>query len=67
MRLPYAFDSVAYKRDTDIMTESQQYKLCLGLLDLGYKVFVADNIIEHQCDSRINWSVPSEEVIWIKL
>jgi nucleotide sugar dehydrogenase len=67
MGLPYAFDSVAYKRGTDILTESQQYKLCLGLLDLGYKVYVVDNVLEHQCDSRINWSVPEEKVIWIEL
>ena len=67
MGLPYAFSSVAYKRGTDIMTESQQYKLCLGLLELGYKVYVVDNIVEHQCDSRITWSVPQEEVIWIDL
>jgi UDPglucose 6-dehydrogenase len=67
MGLPYAFDSVAYKRGTDILTESQQYKLCLGLLDLGFKVYVVDNVVEHQCDSRINWSVPEEKVIWIDL
>ena len=67
MGLPYAFDSVAYKRGTDIMTESQQYKLCLDLLNLGYKVYVVDNIVEHQCDSRIDWSVPQEEVIWVDL
>jgi nucleotide sugar dehydrogenase len=65
--LPYAFDSIAYKRETDILTESQQYRLCLGLLDRGYKVYVVDNIVEHQCDSRINWSRPEEEVIWIEL
>ena len=67
MGLPYAFDSIAYKRGTDILTESQQYKLCLGLLDLGCKVYVVDNVVEHQCDSRINWSVPEEKVIWIDL
>lgn len=65
--LPFAFDSVAYKRGTDIITESQQYKLCLSLLDRGYKVYVVDNIVEHQCDSRIEWSVPEEDVIWIEL
>ncbi len=67
MGLPYAIGSIAYKRETDILTESQQYKLCLGLLDLGYKVYVVDNIVEHQCDSRINWSLPKEKVIWIDL
>jgi UDP-glucose 6-dehydrogenase len=67
MGLPYAIGSIAYKRETDILTESQQYKLCLGLLDLGYKVYVVDNIVEHQCDSRINWGSPKEEVIWIDL
>ena len=37
--LPFCFDYIAYKPETDILTESQQYKLCLDLLDLGYKVW----------------------------
>ena len=30
-KLPFVFDSVAYKPGTDILTESQQYRLCLDL------------------------------------
>ena len=35
-KLPYFFESVAYKEGTDILTESQQYRLCLDLLDEGF-------------------------------
>jgi len=65
--LPYAFKSVAYKEGTDIITESQQYKLCLGLIEAGHKVYVVDDIVKHQCDSRIIWGQPEEDVCWIKL
>ena len=40
MIFPFCFDYIAYKPGTDILTESQQYQLCLELLDLGYKVYV---------------------------
>ncbi len=43
---PFYFDSIAYKKGTDILTESQQYRLCLDLLDKGYKVYIRN-------DSRI--------------
>ena len=66
-KLPFAFPSVSYKNGTDIITESQQYKLCLALLDLGYKVYVIDDIVKDQCDSRIVWENPSEQVYWINL
>jgi nucleotide sugar dehydrogenase len=65
MGCPFAFESVAYKKGTDIITESQQYRLCLGLLDLGYDVYVVDDVVKHQCDSRIKWGSPEEKVIWI--
>lgn len=65
--LPFAFHYVAYKKDTDIVQESQQYRLCLELLNLGYKVYVVDNIVEPQCDDRIIWGIPNEEVFWIDL
>jgi UDPglucose 6-dehydrogenase len=46
---PFYFDSIAYKSGTDILTESQQYRLCKDLLDRGYKVYVrSDNRIVPQ-------------------
>jgi UDPglucose 6-dehydrogenase len=42
-KLPFHFDYISYKKGTDILTESQQYKLCLDLLDSGYEVYVSDN------------------------
>lgn len=65
--LPFAFHYVAYKEGTDIVQESQQYRLCLDLLNLGYKVYVVDDIVETQCDSRIVWGIPQEEVFWVDL
>ena len=43
--IPFCFDYISYKKGTDILTESQQYRLCLDLLDNGYKVYV----IEQKC------------------
>ena len=37
---PFYFDSITYKKGTDILTESQQYRLCLDLLDKGYIVYI---------------------------
>ena len=42
-KVPFHFDHIAYKKGTDIITESQQYKLCTMLLDAGYKVYITDN------------------------
>jgi nucleotide sugar dehydrogenase len=41
--LPFYFDYISYKKGTDIITESQQYRLCLDLLDSGHIVYVSDN------------------------
>jgi len=41
--LPFYFDYVSYKKGTDIITESQQYRLCIDLLDDGYEVYINDN------------------------
>jgi nucleotide sugar dehydrogenase len=41
--LPFYFDYVSYKKGTDILTESQQFRLCFTLLESGYKVYVSDN------------------------
>ena len=65
--LPFCFDYIAYKPETDILTESQQYKLCLDLLDLGYKVYVLDDLLKGKCDARIVFEEPEEEVYRINL
>jgi UDPglucose 6-dehydrogenase len=39
-KFPFYFDYITYKKGTDIFTESQQYRLCLDLLDEGYKVYI---------------------------
>jgi len=54
---PFYFDSITYKKGTDILTESQQYRLCLDLLDRGYTVYVhndkkvTDQIYEYMTTS----------------
>ena len=40
---PFWFQSIAYKEGTDILAESQQYRLCIDLLDAGYKVYVYES------------------------
>ena len=65
--LPFCFHYISYKEGTDILTESQQYRLCLDLLDQGYKVYVVEDYVESQCDDRIIFGVPCEEVFWIDL
>lgn len=65
--LPFCFHYITYKEGTDILTESQQYRLCLDLLEKGYKVYVIEDSIASQCDERIVFGVPCEEVFWIEL
>jgi len=40
--VPFYFDYVSYKKGSDILTESQQYRLCKDLLSEGYVVYVND-------------------------
>jgi len=40
---PYYFDSITYKKGTDILTESQQFRLCLDLLDRGHSVYILND------------------------
>jgi len=40
---PFYFDSITYKKGTDILTESQQYRLCLDLLDRGHIVYIRND------------------------
>jgi len=65
--LPFCFNYIAYKPGTDILTESQQYQLCLELLDLGYKVYVLDDLLKDKCDVRILFEAPDEKVYRIDL
>ena len=42
-RKPFYFEYISYKKGTDIITESQQYRLCLDLLDRGFKVYIQND------------------------
>jgi nucleotide sugar dehydrogenase len=42
-KLPFYFPYLAYKPATDIMEESQQFKLCIDLLDMGYTVYAEED------------------------
>jgi UDPglucose 6-dehydrogenase len=73
---PFWFQYISYKDGTDILTESQQYRLCIDLLDAGYKVYVNDNraILDQVEDylkstygDRIEFGIPCEEVFTIEL
>jgi UDPglucose 6-dehydrogenase len=37
---PFYFDYITYKQGTDILTESQQYRLCIDLLNSGCSVYI---------------------------
>lgn len=50
---PFYFDYITYKKGTDILTESQQYRLCLDLLDRGYTVYIRN-------DSRVTPQICEE-------
>jgi nucleotide sugar dehydrogenase len=74
--LPFWFQSIAYKEGTDILTESQQYRLCIDLLDTGYKVYVhegpaildqVEDYLKSTYGDRIGFGIPAEEVFEIEL
>ena len=65
--LPFAFKYLTYKPGIDILTERQQYRLCVDLLNEGYHVYCMDDAIIHLCDDRIVFEEPTEEVYWINL
>jgi nucleotide sugar dehydrogenase len=74
--LPFSFHYITYKEGTDILTESQQYRLCYDLLQAGYKVYVVEyDLIIDQVESRLKsefgdrivFGTPNEEVFWIEL
>ena len=73
--LPFYFDYVSYKQGTDILTESQQYKLCIDLLDDGYTVYIDDNDaimdmitkdLSEKYPDTVKFGEPEEEVFTIK-
>jgi UDPglucose 6-dehydrogenase len=74
--LPFWFQSIAYKPGTDILSESQQYRLCIDLLESGYSVYIyespaiLDQVQDYlkitYCD-RIRFGIPNEEVFCIEL
>ena len=73
--LPFYFNYVSYKRGTDILTESQQYRLCVDLLDDGYTVYIndIDAIMDRISDDlsdkypdTVKFGEPEEEVFTIK-
>jgi UDPglucose 6-dehydrogenase len=54
-KLPFYFSYVSYKKGTDILTESQQYRLCQDLLEAGFVVYVDDiDYINSQVKSQLN-------------
>ena len=74
--LPYCFDYVAYKEGTDILEESQQYRLCIDLLDNGKEVYINDgyavvskikNELYEKYYDRVKFEEPTEEVYKIEL
>ena len=54
--LPFCFDYISYKKGTDNITESQQYRLCLDLLENGYEVVVIENecVVKQVADELID-------------
>jgi len=76
MNLPFAFHYITYKEGTDILTESQQFRLCCDLIEENYKVYVIEydmidqNIIDNlrkRYDDKLIFGIPNEEVFWIEL
>ena len=41
--IPFYFDHISYKKGTDIITESQQLRLCIDLLGEGCRVYIHDD------------------------
>jgi len=73
--LPFYFDYVSYKKGTDILTESQQYRLCIDLLDDGYTVYINDidaimyyisSDLSAEYPDTVKFGEPEEEVYPIK-
>ena len=64
--IPFVMNYITYKRGTDILEESQQFKLCLDLLEEGYYVNVIeiDSVVKQlselseQFDNRLKFYKP---------
>ncbi len=41
-KLPFIFDTLCYKKGTNLIVDSQQYRLCIDLLEAGYSVVVPE-------------------------
>jgi nucleotide sugar dehydrogenase len=74
--LPFAFHYITYKPGTDILTESQQFRLCYNFIAENYKVYVTDydsidvkvrDKLEGLYGDRLIFGIPNEEVFWIDL
>lgn len=74
--LPFAIHSITYKPGTDILTESQQFRLCYDLLEENHKVYVTDydlipfetrDELENKYEDKLIFGIPNEEVFWIDL
>jgi len=70
-KLPYYFTYISYKKGTDILTESQQYRLCIDLLGSGYTVYVDDinaiidqvkDLLTNQYGDKIKFGKPPENI-----
>jgi UDPglucose 6-dehydrogenase len=67
---PFYFNYVSYKKGTDILTESQQYRLCLDLLDEGYIVYIDDvesitkqlGSLSEKYGDRVKFGKPPEDI-----
>ena len=66
---------MAYKKGTDIIEESQQYRLCIDLLENGYEVYINDvtsvivkikNDLYEKYYDRVKFEEPTEEVYKIE-
>jgi nucleotide sugar dehydrogenase len=64
--VPFVMNYITYKRGTDILEESQQFKLCLDLLEEGYYVNVIEiepvvrqlSELSSQFDNRLKFYKP---------
>ena len=58
-----------YQPDALILVDYPGFNLRIAqwAKEKGYKVYVVDNSMESQCDDRIIFGVPCEEVFWIEL
>ena len=74
--LPFYISDIAYKAGTDILTESQQYRLVINLLDAGKTVYIGQNpsaniqvreYLEKNYGEKVSFANPEEEVFVVEL